>query len=73
MEKNELSKTNAFLYPISILLTGIDTFQYLISIPSSGIDTFRYLIAIRILGIDTSFDTKVSIPVSIPGIDTSDT
>ena len=30
--------------------------------------TFRYLIAIPILGIDTSFDTKVSIPVSVPAI-----
>ena len=44
-------------------------FDY-ISMPLPGIDTFRYLITIPIFGIDTSFDTKVSIPVSIPGIDT---
>ena len=70
-------KTNlgidTFRCPISIPVPGIDTFWHLISIPCSGIDTFRYLIAIPILGIDTSFDTKLSIPVSIPGINTSDT
>ena len=76
-EKNEVSKANlginTYRYPISIPLPGIDTFQILITIPRSGNNAFSYLIAIPILCIDTSFDTKVSIPVSIPGIDTSDT
>ena len=52
---------------------GIDTFRYLVSKSKLGIDTFRYLVSKSKYSIDTTFDTKVSILVSIPGIDTCDT
>ena len=59
-----------YIYRVSRIHQGIDTFWYPCTIPKSDIDAFWYLTSIPKSGIDTFWYPKVSIPVSIPGIDT---